>query len=218
MRSEIKTLRRFQTNNSTRTLRRFRTFARLVKMTYIKDNYYHIFNRGCNREPIFFNKENYLYLLRRMKATISKSGVSVIAYCLMPNHYHFLVRQLTERPLSNWIRDLFNGYTQAINRQQQRSGTLFEGRAKHRNITDDDYLLHLICYIHGNPMDSGLADFPENWEYSNYRECAGIRKGMLFDQDFFNARFDSPAGYREFFENYYLNSETRNEFKDVFNG
>ena len=79
-------------------------------------------------------------------------------------------------------------------------------------------LFNLICYIHGNPMDLGLADSPENWEYSNYRECTGIRKGRLFDPDFFNARFGSPAGYQEFFENYYLNSETRNEFKDVFNG
>ena len=90
---------------------------------FIKGYFYHIFNRGVNGMNIFYKPENYLYLLRKLKATIEKYGVGIIAYCLMPNHYHFLLRQLTTRPLSQWIQMLFNGYSQAINRQLVRKGT-----------------------------------------------------------------------------------------------
>ena len=100
-------------------------------MKFLKGNFYHIYNRGCNKEPIFFKEENYLYLLRKFKKTYKKYGANIIAYCLMPNHYHILVEQKIEVPLSEWIRSIFIGYTQAINKQQNRKGTLFEGRAKH---------------------------------------------------------------------------------------
>jgi len=66
----------------------------------------------------------------------------MIAYCLMPNHYHFLVRQDTERSLPDWYQFLFNDYVQAINKQLDRCGTLFQGRTKHILIDKEESLIH----------------------------------------------------------------------------
>ena len=90
--------------------------------------YYHIYNRGAGKQPLFFNSGNYEYLLRLVKGYSRKYGATFIAYCLKPNHYHFLLRQETDEPLSKFINVLFNAYVQAVNQQQDRSGTLVEGR------------------------------------------------------------------------------------------
>ena len=184
-------------------------------MHYLEGHYYHIFNRGCNREPIFFMEDNYRYLLHRMKATISVYGVGIIAYCLMPNHYHLLVRQDTDRPLSDWLKAVFIGYTQAVNKQQNRRGTLFEGRARNKVIEKDEYLAHLICYIHLNPVVAGLAKKPEHWQYSNFLECVGQRDGTLYDRQFMNDHFGSTEAYRKFFQEYCQNSPL-NEAMDEY--
>ncbi len=95
---------------------------------------------------------------------------------------------------------LFNSYAQAFNLQQRRSGTLFEGRAKSKMIFEDDYLFHIIRYIHLNPVRAGLVNRPEDWDFSNYREFIGLRKGSLFDAEFLEMQFGSPQEYRAFVE------------------
>lgn len=93
---------------------------------FIQGNYYHIYNRGCNREDIFRSEENYLFLLRRLKEYFKPELVRVITYCLMPNHYHFFLRQETDIPLSKLFQELFNSYSKAFNKMYQRHGTLFD--------------------------------------------------------------------------------------------
>ncbi len=122
--------------------------------------YYHVYNRGCNRERLFVNDENYLFLLKRAKSYLSEYPLSVIAYCLMPNHYHFLCRPEEDDSLSRYIQRLFNSYTQAFNKQQGRSGTLFEGRYKSILVDTDEYVIHLCRYIHVNPVRAGLVRDP----------------------------------------------------------
>jgi REP element-mobilizing transposase RayT len=174
---------------------------------FLKNHYYHIYNRGCNKENIFFNPENYIYLLRKIQNTRHKYGATLLAYCLMPNHYHFLARQESERPLSDWIQTLFNGYTQAINKQQGRSGTLFQGRAKHILVDNDAYLIHLARYIHYNPVEARLVHLPEKWAYSNYAEWIGQRKGTLMDVEFIKSYFPQPDDYRRFVMDYSIKSK-----------
>ena len=79
-----------------------------------------------------------------MKLYYQKYGVSVVAYCLMPNHYHFLLRQETDEPLSKFMQVLFNAYAQAVNIEQERSGTLFEGRFRHKRVDKWEYLVTLL--------------------------------------------------------------------------
>lgn len=165
---------------------------------HLVGHYYHIYNRGVNRQPIFANAGNYLFLLRRAKSFLADYPLSVIAYCLMPNHYHFLLRPEKDSALSRFIQRLFNSYTQAFNRQQDRSGTLFEGRAKSVLVDTDEYALHLCRYIHLNPVRAGLVAHPSKWAYSNYLEWVERRSGTLVDRAFVQGYFPTAADYESF--------------------
>jgi len=165
---------------------------------HLAGHYYHVYNRGCNREDIFTNDGNYLFLLRRVKLFLVHYPLIVIAYCLMPNHYHFLLRLEEDGVLSPFIQRLFNSYTQAFNKQQSRSGTLFEGRAKSILVDTDEYVLHLCRYIHLNPFKAGLAAYPGEWPYSNYLEWVGRRGGTLVDHTFVRGYFPTAADYETF--------------------
>ncbi len=171
-------------------------------MNYVQGHFYHIYNRGWNRGRIFFYEGNYIYLLEKMKNTFEQYGIDIIAYCLMPNHYHFLVRQDSKISISKWLQKIFVGYTQAVNIQQNRTGTLFQGRPKKIPITNEAYLTHLIWYIHTNPVFAGLVNNPEDWTYSNYLDCIGKRDGKMCDLDFISERFGSPKEYIDFIESY----------------
>ena len=121
--------------------------------------------------------------------------ITVIAYCLMPNHYHFLFRQDGHYSMSAAMQDTFNTYTKAFNTYFSRSGTLFEGPFKAKYINNEVYLVHLCRYIHRNPLDAKLADSLESWQFSNYLEWIGKRKGKLVDHDFIKGRFPNPKDY-----------------------
>lgn len=165
---------------------------------FTQGQYYHLYNRGAGKAKIFFNDGNYQYLLRLVKEYYQKHGATVIAYCLMPNHYHFLLRQESEEPLSKFMQVLFNAYVQALNIQQGRAGTLFEGRFKHKRVDTWEYLIVLCRYIHRNPVKAGLAAKPEDWAYSNYREWVGLRGGILVDKVFVQDHFSSAEEYVKF--------------------
>jgi len=165
---------------------------------FTKGQYYHIYNRGAGRSKIFFIEDNYRYLLDLIQKHMGKYGISIIAYCLMPNHYHFLLKQMTDEPISKFINVLFNAYVQALNRQQSRSGTLLEGRFKHVCVDDWNYLSQLCRYIHRNPVKAGLVSKPEDWSYSNFREWVGMRNSELKDDVFIKTHFQDPEEYRIF--------------------
>jgi len=165
---------------------------------FTEGQYYHIYNRGAGKARIFLVEGNYQYLIKLMQQYCQKYGVTIIAYCLMPNHYHFLLRQELGEPISKFINVLFNAYVQALNRQQGRTGTLFEGRFKHIYVDDWKYLIHLCRYIHRNPVKAGLISAPDEWLYSNFREWVGTRDSILKDQNFINDYFSNIQEYIEF--------------------
>jgi REP element-mobilizing transposase RayT len=142
-----------------------------------------------------------------MKKYAKAYSITLIAYCLMPNHYHFLLRQDGDVSPGKFINVLFNVYVQAVNRKQGRKGTLFGGRFKCIHITRNEYLIHLCRYIHFNPVEAGIIASPENWIYSNYRDWIGLRKGTLIDRDFILAYFQQPEEYRKFVIEYRLEKE-----------
>ena len=172
------------------------------RVSFVPGGYYHVYNRGCNREPIFFEDRNYTFLLRRVKEQVIQSQTVVVAYCLMPNHYHFLLRQEEDTPISDFMQAIFNRYTKAVNNAYGRTGTLFEGSFDAIPVVKDAHLLHLCRYIHRNPVEAGLVTHPAQWPYSNYLEWVEQRPGTLVDRDFVRAHFPTPEAYERFVIDY----------------
>ena len=170
-------------------------------MKHIAGRYYHIYNRGVEKRKIFASNENCRFLLRRIKEFLPEYPLTFMAYCLMPNHYHFLFRAEEDGGIAPFIQRLFNSYTQAFNKQEKRSGTLFESRAKSILIDESSYLFHICRYIHLNPVLAGLVIKPEDWLYSNYREFIGFRQGTLYEAAFIEEQFGTPEEYKKFVEN-----------------
>ena len=172
------------------------------EVVFLPGHYFHIYNRGVNHQDIFHAAENYLFLLGRVKKYLLPNQIAMIAYCLMPNHYHFLLRQDGEIPISVFIQAVFNSYSKAFNLAFARTGTLFEGPFRAVAIEKYEYLLHLCRYIHRNPVDAGLVKHPAEWQYSNYLEWIGRRAGTLVEMDFVMANYPNPAEYEEFVMDY----------------
>lgn len=210
------------------------------KVILASGEYYHVFNRGVERRPIFFGRENYFHFLRTarryllgesderesdpdapsvrvagegvaaddagtdpdaasVRVSEKQRPVSIVAYCLMPNHFHFLV-YLRCDDFSDRMSSFQKSYTQAINRARERVGPLFQGRFRAEHVDREEYLTHLSRYIHLNPVVAGLVQRPADWEFSSYREFIGLREGSLPEPHPVLQVFESRAAYRSFVE------------------
>ena len=183
---------------------------------FCRGEYYHIYNRGANRQPIFHSDKNYRFLLRRIKECIGRDAIAMIAYCLMPNHYHFLLRQDGEISISACVQSIFNSYTKAFNKMYKRSGTLFEGRFESIHVDTDAYVTHLCRHIHRNPIDGQkpLVKDLADWPYSNYLEWIGLRNGILVDHQFVQGYFPHTQNYQAFVLNYQPAKKFVEEFRE----
>lgn len=174
------------------------------KVQFVQGAYYHLYNRGAGRQSICRTDEDYLRLLWLIRSVAESCQITIIAYALLPNHYHWLVRQDGAEPVSRLPKRVFGSYTRTYNHIHGRSGTLFEDRFDAKLVDTDEYLHHLCCYIHANPVRHGLAMRPELWPYSNYPEWIGTRNGTLVDRVFIQARWADLKRYRQFVNNYLI--------------
>ncbi len=145
----------------------------LSNTLFIEGGTYHVFNRGNGDDPIFRNHGNYEYFMRKYFLYMSMHW-DTHAWCLMPNHFHFIVT-VKPSPLldehadcSQAFSNFCNGYAQAFNRQHHRMGSLFMRSFKRKNVSDVDYLKTLTCYVHNNPVKPGMVQYPNQWQYSSY--------------------------------------------------
>ncbi|MFN8445022.1 MAG: transposase [Caldilineaceae bacterium] len=164
---------------------------------FAQGQYYHIYNRGASRRSIFLSDADYRKCISTMKKVATECKLSMIAYCLLPNHYHWFVRQDGEVAANQLPKRVFGSYSQAFNLKYQGSGTLFEDRFKVRIVTSDEYLRHLCLYIHGNPVKDRFALAPELWPYSNYLDWIGVRNGELVDHAFIQTFFPDLEQYKK---------------------
>ena len=177
-------------------------YARKNLLIWQHGMYYHIYNRGAHQMAIFREPKNYLFTISKIKEYSRKNNISVIAYCLLPTHFHILGRQDGEQPARNLPQFVFNSYTKAYNKSYGHSGTLFEGRFRAKPVQNSSYLLHLCRYIHGNPVKDGLVSDPVDWEWSNYLEWIGERNGTLVDRNFVVNQFGNANEYKNFLFQY----------------
>ncbi len=142
------------------------------KIPFVNGEYYHVLNRGVAHIPIFNNKRGYeqftktmlYYQIENPKPRLSyfspkspllnvdKKIVEIVCYCLMPNHFHFLLRQVREGGISEFISKLSNSYTKYFNIKNKRIGPLFQGEFKAIHIETNEQLIHLSRYLHLNPL------------------------------------------------------------------
>ncbi len=166
-----------------------------------QDKVYHVYNRGNNQQLIFFKDENYLFFLRKMRKLLLPQ-CEILAYCLMPNHFHLLIYttensiRIGKNGLTNFseaIRQMLSQYTKAINKQENRSASLFQQNTKAKEMEvqvcheNRDTPLHesaLTCfvYIHKNPREITCNNLAK-WKYSSYLDYAGLRCGTLCNKD-----------------------------------
>lgn len=186
-------------------------YARRDTVQWHAGMYYHLYNRGAHRQPIFREETNYYFVLKRIKKYCKLFNLTMIAYCLMPNHYHFLVRQNGEDRAGLLPQRVFNSYTKAYNKKYNHSGTLFQGNFEAKHVDNDDYLLHLCRYIHANPVKDRVVKHCADWLYSNYLEWVGLRNGTLVDRQFVAEMFPRAGQYEAFVQDYLLWLEENDE-------
>ncbi|WP_010521605.1 transposase [Aquimarina agarivorans] len=133
-----------------------------------KDCFYHIYNKGINGQAIFSIAENKYYFLRQFDKYL-KDAVNVYAYCLMDNHFHFVVEIISdEKKVIQKFSNFFNSYAQAFNKQEGRTGSLFEKHFKRIKLKNEHYLKNLIRYVHLNPKNHLGLSF-ESYNFSSYK-------------------------------------------------
>lgn len=144
---------------------------------------YHIIQRGNNKNPIFFNDKDYLFFLKVLKEAKTKHPCYLYAYCLMPNHFHFILEPKEKENISFLMKLLGAKFVRYINRTYRRSGTLWEGRFRCSLIDKEAYFLSCLRYIETNPLRAGLAKSPDLYRWSSYHFRAFGEKSSLLDLD-----------------------------------
>jgi putative transposase len=172
-------------------------------MHFEPGEFYHIYNRGNNKQVIFFCEQNYSFFLRKVRDQLVPV-CDIVAYCLMPNHFHFLIKAnsngLKERnsfggnpmqELAYRIGILLSSYSQAVNKQRNTSGSLFQQRTNARILNEMkggsqvSYFEQCFHYIHQNPLVGGLVKDISAWPYSSYLDYIGVRNEPLCKKDVF---------------------------------
>lgn len=158
---------------------------------FAEDQHYHLFNRGIQKTKIFLDDQDYQIFLYYVKVYLADPKIlinkypqlpirlqgknlnhvlNLIAYCFMPNHFHFLLKQSTKDAVSRFMKQLLNAYTFYFNEKYARTGPLFEGRYKAVRISSEELLLHITRYIHLNPVVSGLTNKSESYRWSSHKD------------------------------------------------
>jgi putative transposase len=152
---------------------------------------YHLYNRGNNGETLFREPRNYAYFLK-LYAQYIEPVAETFAYCLMGNHFHFLLRvkdcqdcqssedwQSCPCPASRAFADLFSTYTKAFNKAYHRTGSLFEKPFRRIRVDTDRYFTSLVVYIHRNPQKHGFVEDYRQWPHSSYRSILSDNPSRL---------------------------------------
>jgi putative transposase len=165
---------------------------------------YHVYNRGNNKQQIFFDVENYYYFLEKAKKYLVPY-CDILAFSLMPNHFHFMIhanektnlpfRKTTSLPnrkkkpkikmtiFSRGLQQLLSSYTKGINKRFNRTGSLFQQNTKWKRTSSDahaeDYSVWCFIYIHNNPKVAGLVNTPEDYEFTSYQDFIGKRTDSI---------------------------------------
>jgi putative transposase len=201
------------------------------------DSFYHIFNRGVEKRKIFLEEKDYdrflqiLYYYqfsgpkpkfsnrKRFKSKDYSSNpkiVEIVCYCLMPNHFHLLLKQLKDNGIQEFLAKISNSYTKYFNTKNDRVGPLFQGSFKAVEIESDVQLLHVSRYIHLNPYVADLVKDLNVYLYSSYPDFIDLAKGQICNKDLILNYFKIPNEYKEFVVDHQEYAHELEKFKHLY--
>jgi len=138
--------------------------------------------------------------------------VEIIAYCLNPNHYHFILKQVSDRGIEKFMHKIGTSHTKYFNKRIKRTGSLFQGVFKSTHIDSNEYLLYLSAYVNKNNFIHGYNK-NDNWPYSSLSDYLGERKGKLINKEIILGQFKNIEEYKEFLENNALYMREKKELE-----
>ena len=148
----------------------------MTQTIYAPDQYYHIYNRGVNRQPIFFTQHNWTFFLQRINEYFTSDKAIIIAYCLMPNHYHLLAGVPEMSALGELFRRAHGRTAHDWNTDDGALGRRVWYRYSDRAMRSEAHFYAALNYVHANPVKHGWVASPYAWEESSvhwYREHHG---------------------------------------------
>lgn len=169
--------------------------ASLPQANFFQGGFYHIFNRGIRKQNLFNGDKDYQRYLDRLKEYKEKHNISLLAYCLMPNHVHLLIRQNGPKPASQFIQRLHTAYSMYFNKKYALVGHPFQGRFKAKLVDKDEYLMHLSRYIHLNPKK--LVTKLPSYKWSSYPAYLEENSDSILDTKVVLSLFKTKNGDME---------------------
>ena len=181
--------------------------SRNSRKEYVPETMYHVYNRGHNKDKIFLDDNDYAVFLNLLKRYLSKTVVTdekgrpyeqlrdeveLVAFCLMPNHFHLELYLLQDRGIARLMQGVCAAYTIYFNKKYNRIGPLFQGRFKASAVLNDAYWLHLSRYIHRNPKAY------RSWEWSSLQYYLGSKKAEWVTVERVLKEFDDRDEYLNF--------------------
>ncbi len=140
---------------------------------------YHVINRGNAGQKVFRKEEDYEAFVQLMEEAKERCGVSILAYCIMPNHFHMALVPGQKEELSLWMQWLMTSHVRRYHRHYGSSGHIWQGRYKSFPVQEDRYLLTLLRYIEGNPVRAAMVESAMAWKWSSHRENTGSMERLL---------------------------------------
>ena len=168
--------------------------------------YYHIISRGNNRQKLFRDEKDFAFYFQQLTRYKEKFKVSIIHYCLMPNHVHALMScSVSQTGITKMMHGLQMVYAGYFKKKYQKTGHVFEDRFKNFHIASDAYLLECGRYIEKNPVRAGLVKNPESYKWSSYRRYASGEKNFLITENILYSALgacdlDRQKAYRKYVE------------------
>jgi len=135
---------------------------------------YHVLNRGNARSEVFHKPEDYAAFLRAIREASVRLPMPLLAYCLMPNHFHLVVRPIGDGDLSLWMQWLMTTHVRRYLKHYGHSGHIWQGRFKAFPTQDDDHLITVVRYVERNPLRAGLVARAEDWPWSSLAAAVGM--------------------------------------------
>lgn len=202
-----------------------------------KGGIYHVFNRGVSKVDIFKDDQDFGVFLSRLKENLfpekenrlkratsqrkklPSGAFDLVCYCLMPNHFHLIIQQKTELPISKLVSKVCTSYSMYFNKRYNRVGSLFQDTFKSVLIKDNEQLLWTSLYVHENPIKAAMLENLMNYKWSSFKDYSNLEESGMCKKEILLEQFSSSGFYLDYFRDSEKNKEAQNQmvgFLDLF--